>query len=64
MKRQVRIGSYNLRSYAGGKEVRVQLSVLARELKGVGVELCGLQELRWPHAEKCNIVVPSSIWGH
>jgi hypothetical protein len=64
MKRQVQIGSYNLWSCVGGEEGRLQQNVLARELKGVGVGLCGLQELCWPHDGECNIVVPSSIWGH
>ncbi|CAK9862887.1 unnamed protein product [Sphagnum jensenii] len=30
----------------------------------MGVGLCGLQELRWPHVGECNIVVPSSVQGH
>ncbi len=55
VKCQVKIGSYNLRSCAGGKEGRLQLSVLIGELEGMGVGLCGLQELCWPRARECEI---------
>lgn len=64
VKRQVKTGSYNLWSCAGGEEGHLQLSVLARELEGMSVGLCGLQELHWPHVGECNIVVPSSVQGH
>jgi endonuclease/exonuclease/phosphatase family metal-dependent hydrolase len=64
VKHQVKIGSYNLRSCAGGEEGRLQLSVLARELEGVDVKLCGLQELCSLHVGECDIVIPSSIQGH
>ncbi len=64
MKRKVRIGSYNLQSYVGDEEGHLQPSVLAGELEGMGVGLCGLQELHWPCARECDVVVPSSIQRH
>jgi len=55
MKHQVRIGSYNLQSYAGAKkEGCLQLSVLVEELEGMGIGLCGLQELHWPRVKECG----------
>jgi hypothetical protein len=42
VKHQIKIGSYNLRSCAGGKEGCLQLSVMTGELEGMGVGLCGL----------------------
>jgi endonuclease/exonuclease/phosphatase family metal-dependent hydrolase len=62
VKRRVRIGTYNLRSYAEGEEGQLQLSMLVGELQSVGVGLCGLQELRWKHTEECDIV-PSNVPG-
>jgi hypothetical protein len=38
--------------------------VLVGEFEGMGVGLCGLQELCWPRVGECNIVVPSSVHGH
>lgn len=64
MKRQVRIGSYNLWSYVGGEEGRLQLSVMEGELEVVGIGLYGLQKLRWLCAGEFDIIVPSSVWGH
>ncbi len=63
MKCQVKISSYNLQNYARGEEGCLQLSVLARELEGMGIGLCGLQELCWPHVRECDIVVPFSVRG-
>ncbi len=62
VKCRVRIGTYNLRSYAEGEEGRLQLSMLAGELQSVGIGLCGLQELQWKRAGECDIV-PSSVPG-
>jgi hypothetical protein len=36
------------------KEGCLQLNVLAEELEGMGVGLCGLQELHWPRARECR----------
>jgi len=36
------------------KEGCLQLSVLAEELEGMGIGLCGLQELHWPRANECG----------
>jgi hypothetical protein len=50
-----RIGSYNFGAMlAAKKEGCLQLNVLAEELEGMGVRLCGLQELHWPYARECG----------
>ncbi len=38
--------------------------MLVGELEGVGIGLCGLQELRWLCVGECNIVVLFNVRGH
>jgi hypothetical protein len=55
VKRSVKLGTYNTRTCSRGEEGIMELGLLAHELEGVSVGLCGLQELRWPCKGECDV---------
>jgi endonuclease/exonuclease/phosphatase family metal-dependent hydrolase len=55
IKRSVKLGTYNVRTCSQGKEGIVELGLLAHELEGVSVGLCGLQKLHWPSKGECDV---------
>jgi hypothetical protein len=55
IKRSIKLGTYNVRTCSRGEEGIVELCLLAHELEGVSVGLCGLQELRWPSKGDCDV---------
>ncbi len=46
--------------FAGGEEGIVELGLLAHELEGVSVGLCGLQELHWLGKRECDVYAQPS----
>jgi len=63
VKHHVRLATYNLQTCAVGVEGWLELVLLAGQLSNLGIELCGLQELRWPSKGKCDIPMEGGDWS-
>jgi hypothetical protein len=60
VKHSVKLGTYNVRICLWGEKAIVELGLMAHELEGVNIGLCGLSELRWPCKGECDVYAQPS----